>query len=292
MKLILHPGLHKTGSTYLQHVLNDNHAQLAARGVWYQPQEGYPAHHHACWQVLTGSPDPLVDMARQARAADCDTLLFSSEDLEGALYDDRPLAAIAEAMQVAGIDTVEWHLVLREPGAAFASLFAQLQHHVYADAFQLFYDVMHRGFIHMTEPMPGKGTPYWYYAFDHAAELERLAESTEAPVFAHDFAAQAPFPGAGLLGHLGILDAVHRLPGEAARNARPSSDEVVQGFAARVEEAVPDEAAQAQIVDGFLTCMRNGLESVPSYASIIGKAYAQSHAEALKVFAPEEHAVA
>jgi len=292
MKLILHPGLHKTGSTYLQHALNNNHARLAQRGVWYQPQAGYPAHHHACWHVLTGSPDPLVAMAAQARAAGCHTLLFSSEDLEGALYDDRPLAAISEATQIADIEAVEWHVVLREPGSAFASLFAQLQHHVYADAFQLFYDVMQRGFVHMAEPMPGHGTPYWYYAFDHRADLERMQARTDAPVFAHDFAAAGPFPGAGLLAHLGILDAIEELPGDAARNARPSPDQVVQGFAARVEEAVPDGAAQAQILDGFLTCMRNGLESVQSYAAIIGSRYADSHAEALRQFAAPEPAEA
>ncbi len=285
MKLILHPGLHKTGSTFLQHVLNDNSASLAARGTWYQPQAGYPAHHHACWQVLLGSPDPLVAMAAQARAAGCDTVLLSSEDLEGALYDDRPLAAIEAARQLADIDAVEWHVVLREPGSAFASLFAQLQHHVYADAFQLFYDVMQRGFVHMAQPMPGRGTPYWYYAFDHAADLQRLAARTGASVFAHDFTASGPFPGASLLEHLGILDVIQVLPGEAARNARPSPDEVVQGFASRVEEAVPDGSAQSEIVEGFLTCMRNGMESLPSYASIIGKRYADSHAEALRLFA-------
>ncbi len=288
MKLILHPGLHKTGSTYLQHVLNDNHAALAERGVWYQRQEGYPAHHHACWQMLLGSPDPLVAMATEARAADCDTLLFSSEDLEGALYDDRPLAAISAAMRVAEIDSVEWHVVLRDPGSAFASLFAQLHHHVYADAFQLFYDVMQRGFVHMAQPMPGHGTPYWYYAFDHRADLERLRERTDAPVFAHDFAAEAPFPGAALLDRLGLLDAIEDLPGEAARNARPDAGAVVRGFAARAEEAIPDGAAQERVLDGFLTCMQNSLDNVATYAGIIGERYAGSHAEALRLFAMQE----
>ena len=69
MKLIIHPGLHKTGSTYLQHVLNSNHAQLAARGGWYQQQAGYPAHHFAAWRMLLGDPKPLEEMVREAREA-------------------------------------------------------------------------------------------------------------------------------------------------------------------------------------------------------------------------------
>lgn len=288
MKLIIHPGLHKTGSTDLQHVLNDNHAALAARGVWYQPQEGYPAHHHAAWQVLLGDPGPLVDMAGQARAAGCDTLLLSSEVLEGALYDDRPLAAIDAAMRSVKINTVEWHVVLRKPGSAFSSLFAQLQHHVYADAFQLFYDVMQRGFVHMAQPMPGMGTPYWYYTFDHLTDLERLQARTDAPVFAHDFAADAPFPGAGILERLDVLGAIKMLPGDTARNARPQTDAVVQGFATRVEEAVTDGTAQTRVLDGFLTCMQNGLDNLSTYADIIGERYAQSHAEALQMFPAQE----
>lgn len=285
MKLIVHPGLHKTGSTYLQHVLNANHAALTARGVWYQPQQGYPAHHQAAWRILLGDPAPLLAMAEKARTAECHTLLLSSEDLEGALYDNRPLAAIGEATRSAGIASVEWHVVLRKPGSAFASLFAQLQHHVYADAFQLFYDVMHRGFIHMAQPTPGQGTPYWYYTFDHLADLARLQERAQTSLFAHDFADAAPFPGAGLLEHLGVLDAIVSLPGNSARNARQTNDEIVRGFATRVEEAVPDAAAQARILDGFLACMQNGLDNVDTYATIIGERYAESHAKALRRFA-------
>ncbi|GAA5060698.1 hypothetical protein GCM10023208_29390 [Erythrobacter westpacificensis] len=292
MKLIVHPGLHKTGSTYLQHVLNDNHAALAAQGVWYQPQQGYPAHHHAVWRILLGDPAPLVAMVENARKAGCHTLVLSSEDLEGALYDDRPLAAIGAAAASTDVSHIEWHVVLREPGSAFASLYAQLQHHVYADAFQLFCDVMRRGFVHMAQPTPGHGTPYWYYAFDHLADLDRFQERADAPLFAHDFAHAAPFPGAGLLDHLGVLDALVTLPGRSARNARPAVDEIIRGFAERVEEAVPGDAEQARILDGFLTCMQNGLDNIETYAAIIGQRYAESHAGALRCFAPIQPAVA
>jgi len=287
MKLIIHPGLHKTGSTYLQHVLNDNHSQLAARGVWYQPQQGYPAHHEAVWRVLVGDEQPLIAMIEEARAADCHTVILSSEDLEGALYDDRPLHAIDDAANQTDLRDIEWHVVLRDPGAAFASLFAQLQHHVYADAFQLFYDAMRRGFVHMAAPMPNTGTPYWYYSFDHLTDLGRLQERAGASVVAHDFGTKAAFPGAGMLERLGVLEAIEILPGSEARNARPSRDDIIRGYVTRVSEAVPDEDEQQRVIEGFLGCLENGLDNIASYSGIIGERYSDNHRAALARFAME-----
>ncbi len=288
MKLIIHPGLHKTGSTYLQHVLNDNHAALAGRGVWYQPQEGYPAHHRTAWRTLLGDEQPLVAMIEEARAAKCHTVVLSSEDLEGALYDDRPLHAVDDAANQTEVREIEWHVVLREPGAAFASLFAQLQHHVYADAFQLFYDVIRRGFVHMAAPMPDTGTPYWYYCFDHLADLGRLHHRAGAVVIAHDYAAKTAFPGASMLEHLGVLDAISHLPGPEARNARPSRDSIIRGYVMRVAEAIPSENEQQRIIDGFLACLENGLDNIETYAAMVGERYSDSHRAALARFALTE----
>ncbi|MGB3711064.1 MAG: hypothetical protein WA985_05195 [Erythrobacter sp.] len=284
MRLIIHPGLHKTGSTYLQHVLNDTSRALTEKGVWYERQRGYPAHHGAAWRILIGDPKPLIRMGEKAEQAGCETLILSSEDLEGALYDDRPLAAIERAVGDCGIDTVEWHVVLRDPGQAFASLFAQLQHHVYADAFQLFYDVMRRGFVHMAAPMPDAGTPYWHYAFDHLADLERLKQRTGAQVVAHDFAAEEAFPGAPLLRHLDCAGAIEKLPGPAARNARPAREDIIRGFVERVAEAVPDTEGQRQVTEGFLACLESGLANVSTYAELVGARYAASHRGALERF--------
>lgn len=290
MRLIIHPGLHKTGSTFLQHILNDNCAALAASGVYYRRQPGYPAHHEAAWQILLGDPDPLVAMAHEARAAGCSTIILSSEDLEGALHDERPLRAIDRAREMAGIEQVEWHVVLRDPEPVFQSLFAQLQHHVYADGFQLFYDVMRRGFVQMAQPMPNSGTPYWYYTFDPARDLERLFDWNCDPVFAHDFAAEGPFPGAGILRSLGVLDAIGPLPGAEARNARPGRDDIIRGYVERVAEAVPDPEDQRRITEGFLTCLESALENLAAYAELVGRKYRASHEAALARFgsAPPE----
>lgn len=285
MRLLVHLGLHKTGSTYLQHVLNDNAEALRERGVYYQHQDGYPAHHEAAWHILKGNSAPLFAMIGEAEAAGCDTLILSSEDLEGALYDNRPISAVEMAASFAGIDQVEWHVVLREPGAAFASLFAQLQHHIYADAFAMLYDALRRGFLHVAAPMPGEGTPYWYYSFDHARDLARLATRVTGTVIAHDFAAPVPFPGAGMLAPLGVLDALTTLPREDARNARPGREAIICGYVERVAEAIPDETAQEAVLPGFLGALENGLDMVETYSAIVTTRYADSHREALAQFA-------
>ncbi|MEE4200355.1 hypothetical protein [Erythrobacter sp.] len=288
MRLIIHPGLHKTGSTYLQHVLNDHHAALAKRGIYYEWQEGYPAHHHAAWRVLQGDAEPIRAMAQRAAEKGCDTIIFSSEDLEGALYDERPLRAVDKARDIAGIDAVEWHVVLRDPAKVFQSLFAQLQHHIYYDGFQLFYDTMRRGFVHFAAPVPESGTPYWYYTFDPACDLARLHDWNCDPVIAHDFAAQDPFPGASLLEHLGVLDVIDKLPGDDARNARPKRDDIIRGYVARVSETVPSGEDQQRIVDGFLTCLESALDNVSTYAELIGEKYRTSHETALMLFGKEK----
>ena len=51
MRLIVHMGLHKTGSTYLQHIMNDHHEVFLSEGVYYEKQSGYPAHHFAAWDM-------------------------------------------------------------------------------------------------------------------------------------------------------------------------------------------------------------------------------------------------
>jgi len=284
MKLIVHMGLHKTASTYFQHALNDNHAALAKAGVFYAPQAGYPAHHSTAWRLLSGDPDSLIDMIDFARGGGCRTVILSSEDLEGALFDQRPIDAIHKAARLCDVQSVEWHAVLRDPGECFASLFHQLQHHVYADALSLFHDVMRRGFVHIAEPVPGDGTPYWYYAFEHQRDLSRLATRTGDRVVAHDYNDNAPFPGWRILDAIDGLDCIDRLPGAQARNARLDPETVIQGYAERMADAVPGEAHQQAIVSEFTTALRNSMDGLDAFARIVGETHAQSHAQALTEF--------
>src|SRR3546814_14922416 len=87
------------------------------------------------------------------------------------------MTALTEAAAAeAGIKTIEWHAVLREPGAYFESQHAQLSRHSYADAAHMFSEVMKKGVLFMPEPhfFPG-AAPYWFFLFDYSPFLRTFA---------------------------------------------------------------------------------------------------------------------
>ena len=286
MKLIVHMGLHKTGSTWLQHLLNRNSRVLGARGIHYQEQPGYPAHHQVAWAALAGNGQPLADMLASAREAGRHTVIFSSEDLEGVLFNPPVAALIEEVAANEGVDAIEWHLCLRAPGAYFSSLHAQLQHHVYADPLAMFREAMARGVIFIPEPLGAEGTPYWFYCFDAHPFVSGFAGRTQWPVVVHDYADADPFPGWRMIGGLGALDALILKPGEEGRNKRLPADAVVDGFVARVMETIEDEDSRAAVEPFARDAVLRGLEAVPLYAAALDKRFAQSHADTLAQFAP------
>ena len=80
VKLVVHLGFHKTASTYLQSLLNENREPLAKRGIWYaQRPPATPEHHPAAWSLLEGDALPLVKMLHEGARAGCHTVLLSSE---------------------------------------------------------------------------------------------------------------------------------------------------------------------------------------------------------------------
>lgn len=285
MRLIVHLGLHKTGSTYLQHVMNDNHAALAARGVYYEHQPGYPAHHFAAWDILRGDAAPLARMIGEARRRDCHTVILSSEDLEGAMFDHAAAATIEAAAEDAGAGTVEWHLCVRDPGAVFASLYAQLQHHVYADPVAMLGEVLRDGMMMVLEPTPGEpGTPFWCFSFDHHRYISAFAEQTRSPVFVHDYRDADPFPGWGVLDRAGALDAIARLPGAQARNARLRLDAVCKGYAGQLLRLLPSEIERQTLEPLILDHVRRGAMAIDHYAGAVRERFAGTVEAALAKF--------
>ncbi len=263
MRLIVHIGLHKTGSTYLQHILNDNSEVLKSHGLYYQHQHGYPAHHHLAWELLSGKHESLVRLIDEARRAGCNQLLVSSEDLEGILYDDRSLEAIQRAARQGMVKEIEYHVVLREPGSAFGSLFRELAKHTYAEPLGLFYSVMRRGFIHMAEP--GGGVPYWYYSFDHARDLKNLMKRSGSRVYIHDFKDADPYPGWRIFSD--FLRSIENLPDKNARNERFTDEMTIKLFQEQLE---------------LLGVSRPiNIEGIDDFAATISEKFAESHAEAL-----------
>jgi len=88
MKVVLHLGMPKTGTTSLQSILASKQAELAARGVIYPSQwrdeEGI-AHHALGARLHDESDDVAAEMISEAtafvRSAACDRIILSSESL-------------------------------------------------------------------------------------------------------------------------------------------------------------------------------------------------------------------
>ena len=283
MRLIVHLGFHKTASTHLQDLMNRNSARLAERGVWYEQQPGYPAHHGVAHALMRGDSAPFETMCVNALSAGCHTMILSSEDLECALFNPAVPALIEEVAAAFGIAPVEWHAAIREPGAYFESIYAQLSWHSFADGLHMFSEVMKKGVLFMPEPFAGEhATPYWFYCFDYQPFFESFAASGR-DLHVHDFADCDPYPGWRVLERAGALDAIVE-PAEAANaNHRLSRAEIVEHFHARLLEVVgtDDWAAVEGIVADHVT---TDLQTVPILARLISNRFGDSYRAAIRQF--------
>lgn len=89
IRLAIHVGPHKTGSTSVQRALAAARERLANEGVWYPESVGgaqWPEQHADAWRLLAegraGEFDAWLDgAAKQAAERGCDTLFLSSENI-------------------------------------------------------------------------------------------------------------------------------------------------------------------------------------------------------------------
>lgn len=289
MRLIVHMGFHKTASTHLQDLMNRNRKRFVERGVWYQPEPGYPAHHGTANPLLIGDTARFEAMIDDARAAGCHSLIFSSENLEGLVF-NAPMAALLEqAAADKGVTDIEWHAVIREPGAYFESLHPQLSWHTYADGLHMFAEVMKKGVLFLPEPHPGDdATPYWFYCFDYHPFLTAFA--ADRSLFVHDYVDRAPYPGWRMIDRLGLLDCMIEQAEGDGLNHRLSPERVEKFFRKRLREAAGDHATWAMVREAVKTHMAANLATVPVYARAVGERYGESYRQALAAFGPEREA--
>jgi hypothetical protein len=103
VKIVLHIGMHKAGSSAIQHMLWHNSKRLLKKGFCYpQPATGQQAHHDVAWAIRSSTggrtPQPvagdvLAKLKRQLQRSDCHTAILSSEEFEFATAPD-PLRMI------------------------------------------------------------------------------------------------------------------------------------------------------------------------------------------------------
>ncbi|RYF12364.1 MAG: hypothetical protein EOO77_17535 [Oxalobacteraceae bacterium] len=282
MRILAHCGLHKSASTNLQHLLHGHRDALIAGGIYYDFDGDFAAHHRVAWSLLAGDVEPCDRLLSRAAAHGADYVILSSEDLEGVLFDAGAARRLQASAARAGA-SLEWHMVLRDPGTYFVSLFAQLQCHVYADALTMFAEIMNKGGLYMHDPAPNwGGTPFWYYSFDHLRDLSRFAAETGHRIVAYDYRDGRPFPGWRILERVGALDLIGSMPGEAGQNRRHSTEVVLDGYRARIAEA--GGTSLQRHVDAAVAASTASLEEC---AQLISERFGDSHAQALAAFGPD-----
>ena len=121
IRLAIHVGPHKTGSTSVQRALAAARDSLAGQGVWYPPSlpgASWPDQHADAWILLRDGR--LAEFDRwlaasgdEARQRGCDTLLLSSENFH-VPRTRPPLAAAAERHRRATGGDVRYVFVRRD----------------------------------------------------------------------------------------------------------------------------------------------------------------------------------
>lgn len=136
MKVLVHLGLNKCASTYVQHALDGTRCRLARAGVWYPAQDGPPCQYGLSRALGFGpdvpevAPQTVAGLVGAARAAGCERMILSSEYMS--LCRPRAAAALVADLDHAGC-TARFVLISRHPLDWIRSLFNQYVRSVEGD---------------------------------------------------------------------------------------------------------------------------------------------------------------
>ena len=180
-RLLLHVGLHKTGTTAVQFFLHNAMDRLFGAGVLY-PLAGRSArvlsgHHNIAWQLAGdtrfdaryGTVDSLAEeVARFAGDA-----VVSSEDFAYVLNTPERLAPLLRHPALRGHD-ITLLLTVREQASYFEALYFELlSHGIVVPAADLCAQVLAEGALRVNA---------WTFPFDYALLLSRLRQAAGVPV--------------------------------------------------------------------------------------------------------------
>lgn len=174
-RLLVHCGLHKTGTTALQDFLADPPEDFARNGIFY-PRSGRVGggHHNLAWELardrrFTRSNGDFSDLSAEI-ANTRDEVVISSEDFEGVLH--RP-DAIEKLRSLAGDHGLRLVLVfyLRNQIAYCESLFLELLRHGLGEECSLLaLEAVETGRFRLKE---------WVFHFDYLAIADVLRSITD-----------------------------------------------------------------------------------------------------------------
>jgi hypothetical protein len=103
MKLVLHVGPNKSGSTLIQNVLRENEETLVRHGIWYRKIDEYFANHHSFYRSIAEADGAkanqlAADFIADAQSLHCSTLIVSHENLWDLVRDTGAMDTLKQSL--------------------------------------------------------------------------------------------------------------------------------------------------------------------------------------------------
>lgn len=261
MRLVVHAGTHKTGTTSFQKILSISRQILADSGVMYPQINDWPQHSYLAWMLQSSDQQGprlvLRQCIEQARAANCDTILISGEDFENHLVDIEAALRFEALVEGLGIQRLEWVFVVRDPVDYLHSLYSALSvHRVLLNLDEMAEAIRARGYLSVSN-----SSYNYHFVFAVEAFARHLSEAVKGSVSLISFQQfVADYPGRVLLKRLaGESESTLRVDelarSIAPRNERRSLEKIEKGYALTAlgisphdKEAIDNNAALIRMV--------------------------------------------
>ena len=187
MKLVIHIGLHKTGTTSFQNFLHFNREALLHSGVLYPEMGEHESHWVIPNQIVRNNWSYVEDFMKSslanAKESNVRTVFISSEDFEVFLFEGYLASKFEKLILNLGYSKIYWVCVLRNQWDYFNSIYSEMSKNKvclnYATAGE---EILNFGEISM-----GNNVYRWRFAFDYDVIIQRFLDYINGSFSAYSF---------------------------------------------------------------------------------------------------------
>ena len=207
-RLIIHAGLHKTGTTAFQMLCQQDSLGLLDNGIYVVRSE-FPdvaCPFEIAFDFQVGDFRRLAKAIENAKAAGSGTVLLSAEDFSFCLSDPALSVRLETFVAALGVRQVVWAFGLRRTSDYFWSLHAETaKHGIYAQSLTWFDHAMRAGFL--VEPIGafhGYSGRTWFFPVDQIRILSDFAAQVSGEVLPFSYDEAPLMPGLQILAEYGL----------------------------------------------------------------------------------------
>jgi hypothetical protein len=172
MKLIMHIGTHKTGTSAFQKMCKFHKDLLASDGINFPSYRDWNQHSYAAWIAQKRELSELrlffQSIYDESLELSCGITLISGEDFENFLVDINLASEFTKIALEVGFEELEWVVVQRNPFDYLQSLYAEMsKYKCILDYRTMAMSILRYGYVSV-------GTPNYNYHF--VFEINKFAE--------------------------------------------------------------------------------------------------------------------